>query len=736
MQKGYSNPLLLLLAICIWGMAPGIQADQEGDLFELELEQLEHMIVTAQKRSENLQDVPVSISAFTGEDLTSFGVRDTQALQVVTPGLVYNNTGSSAQPYLRGVGTRFAFAGLEPSVATYVDDRYLARAQATIFELADVERVEVLKGPQGTLYGRNATGGAVRVVTMDVEEELSGELTGSLGSYGLRSFSGTVNVPMSPQFGARISALVRKWDGYADNLEPEGVAELDDRDVGVVRAKMRWDMSERVSSRLTLQYSKQKDNFGNDLVDLSPPGLNLGIAAGGISGQSVDEVATAIDSKIRDEQTAVDLRFDVNLPLADLVSITTFHDFEQTTNTDADGTSTASIDAISVPQDARAFSQEFQLLSVAEGPWQWLAGAYFFDESADFEVILDRSRGDLESQGDQRAETSAFAVFGQATYEFNPRWLLTFGGRWSYEKKKVRVVASSIAPITLPPVPFEDDDDWDEFTPRIVLERRFETGMLYLSYARGFKSGGYNYAASLNDGKVLDPEVLDMVELGWKSLFADGRVQFNGSVYYYDYRDLQVTRVAAGTGGNVTDNAANAEIFGLDLDLAWMVSDWFSLAAGINLLDSEYKDYDASANVFNAAISGDPAEPGMSTVSFDAAGQNLLRAPDSSMFVAAQAEFPLGALSVPVVVSYSWKDDYLFDFVADPSSERLEQKSFGLLSARASIVSGDDHWRLSVWGNNLTNEDDYFMDIVANSSGIRGSHGAPRAWGVDLSYRF
>jgi iron complex outermembrane receptor protein len=126
----------------------------------------------------------------------------------------------------------------------------------------------------------------------------------------------------------------------------------------------------------------------------------------------------------------------------------------------------------------------------------------------------------------------------------------------------------------------------------------------------------------------------------------------------------------------------------------------------------------------------------MSTVSFDAAGQNLLRAPDSSMFVAAQAEFPLGALSVPVVVSYSWKDDYLFDFVADPSSERLEQKSFGLLSARASIVSGDDHWRLSVWGNNLTNEDDYFMDIVANSSGIRGSHGAPRAWGVDLSYRF
>ena len=224
MQKGYRHPLLLLV-IGVGGMAPPVWAEQEDDLFELPLEQLEHMIVTAQKRSENLQEVPVSISAFTGADLVSYGVRDTQALQIITPGLVYNNTGSSAQPYLRGVGTRFAFAGLEPSVATYVDDRYLARAQATIFELADVERIEVLKGPQGTLYGRNATGGAVRVVTMDVQDKLSGALTGTLGNYDLRVFSGTVNVPMSEVLGARLSALVRKRDGYADNLDPRGVGE-------------------------------------------------------------------------------------------------------------------------------------------------------------------------------------------------------------------------------------------------------------------------------------------------------------------------------------------------------------------------------------------------------------------------------------------------------------------------------------------------------------------------------
>jgi iron complex outermembrane receptor protein len=735
MQKGYRHPLLLLV-IGVGGMAPPVWAEQEDDLFELPLEQLEHMIVTAQKRSENLQEVPVSISAFTGEDLVNYGVRDTQALQIITPGLVYNNTGSSAQPYLRGVGTRFAFAGLEPSVATYVDDRYLARAQATIFELADVERIEVLKGPQGTLYGRNATGGAVRVVTMDVQDELSGALTGTLGNYDLRLFSGTVNVPISEVLGARLSALVSKRDGYADNLDPRGVSELDDRDIKVLRAKIRWDMSDRVSSLLTLLYSDQEDNVGNDLVDLSPPGLNVGIAAGGISGRDVDEVATAIDAVIRDEQTAVDLRFDVNLPAVDLVSITTYHDFDQEANTDADGTSSAVIDALSVPQDAQAFSQEFQLLSVSEGPWRWITGVYYFSETADFEVILDRGMADLDSQGDQRAETTAFAVFGQATYDFSPRWSLTLGGRWSYEEKQVRVAASGIAGITLPPVPFDDEDDWSELTPKVTLERNFERGMVYLSYARGFKSGGYNYAASLNDGQVLDPEILDMIEVGWKTTFGDGRVQFNGAVYYYDYQDLQVTRAVAGSGVNVTDNAADAEVLGIDLDLAWMLTDWFSLTAGVSLLDSEYQDYDASANVFNAALTGDPAAPGMTSVPFNANGESLLRAPDSSLFVAAQMQLPFGATRVPVVVTYSYKDDYPFDFVADPTSDRLVQNSYALLSARATIATANQHWSFSIWGNNLTDEDDYFMDIVANSAGIRGSHGAPRTWGLDVAYRF
>jgi len=734
MLKGERYTFALLLA-WLGSIAPLTQAEQREDLFELPLEELEQMVVTARKRTENLQEVPLSISAFSGEDLTRFGIQTTQSLQSAVPGLVFNNTGSSAQPYLRGVGTRFAFAGLESSVATYLDDRYLARAQATMFQLADIERIEVLRGPQGTLYGRNATGGAIRVLTRGVEETFSGNITGTLGDYKLRAISGTVNIPLSSTFGTRLTALIRKRDGYADNLDPNGVSQLDDRDVSVLRGKFRWDISERVSSLLTVQYSDQKDNFSNDLIDLSPPGLNLGIAAGGISGISRGEVATAIDSVISDEQLSMDLRFDVNLPRVDFVSITGYHDFEQDTNTDADGTSSATIDAIHVPQEARAFSQEFQLLSATEGPWDWITGFYFFDENADFEVVLDRGAG-LESQGDQRAETTAFALFGQATYDFNPDWSLTLGARWSYEEKKARVRASSIAGSTLPPVPYADEDDWSELTPKLTVVRRIAPGMLYLTYARGFKSGGYNYAASVSGGQPLDPEILDMLELGWKTSHADGRLQFSGSLFYYDYKDLQVTRVVAGTGVNRTENAADAEALGLDLDLTWLPTDWMVLTAGLSLLDSQYKDFDASATVFNAALTGDPDEPGMSTVLFDASGEDLLRAPGASMFLSVLVQIPLAAIQAPVTVTYSYKDDYLFDFVADPSTERLSQNSYGLLSARATVTTPNEALSFSIWGNNLTNEEDYFTDIVANAAGIRGSPGAPRAWGVDMTYRF
>jgi len=696
---------------------------------------LEEVVVTAQKRAESLQDVPLAVSTLSGEDLTNFGVSGTQALQMTTPGLVFSNTGASAQPYLRGVGTRLALNGLESSIATYIDDRYVSRPAAAMFEFADVERVEVLKGPQGTLYGRNATGGAIRVISKGVSDELEGSVKASVGNFGAYGLSGTVSVPITDDFGARFTALTKQRDGYADNLSPLGASEWDDQDYQAYRAKFRWDTTENVTAHLSLDYAERNDNAGNDIVDLSPPGLNVGIAQGGISGKDIDEVATALKGNDESEEFSAQLRFDVAFDQVDFSSITTYMDLEQFRITDADGTSTQTLDVPAIYEEAQDFSQEFQLVSNSSESWDWILGAYYFSSDVDYDLTLDAGRDFHLSQGFQNVETTAWAVFGQTTWHIDEAWALTLGARWNSEKKEVETLASTNAPVTITSgLPFEDDEKWDEFTPKVTLEYNLEEAMVYLTYARGFKSGGYNYPAA--GSEALDPEILDMVELGLKGDFLDNSLRLNASLYYYDYTDLQVTRAASGGGGLVTtENAADAEILGFDADITWLATDHLTITAGINLLETEYKDYDANAKVFNAVLTGDPSVPGMSDVEYDASGKSMLRSPDWSGFVSAEYEFEAGDASVPVVVTYSYKDEYEFDFVADPLSERLIQDSYGLLSARISYVTPSADWIVAAWGNNLTDEE-YFSDIVGNSRGIRGSWGLPRTYGVDVTFNF
>ncbi|MFV0276624.1 MAG: TonB-dependent receptor domain-containing protein, partial [Parahaliea sp.] len=310
---------------------------------------------------------------------------------------------------------------------------------------------------------------------------------------------------------------------------------------------------------------------------------------------------------------------------------------------------------------------------------------------------------------------------------------------WSTEEKEVTVKQSKIAGINLAPFPFEDEKDWSEFTPKATLEYNFDAGMVYLTYARGFKSGGYNYAATNGAGLPLEPEILDMLEFGWKTELLDGLLRFNGAAYYYDYQDLQVTRAVAGPGDAViqtTENAANATIMVLDIDLTWLATELISITMVLNLMDSEYEDYEASAQVFNTRLTGNPNAPGMGTVLLDADGEKMLRTSDWSGFISAKFDFQAGDGRMPLVVTYSYKDDYDYDFIGDPLSEGLRQDGFGLLNARLSYHTPSESWVASLWGKNLTAEDDYFDDIVANPSGLRASHGAPRTYGIDLTYYF
>jgi len=709
---------------------------------------LEEVVVTAQKRSESLQDVPVTLQAFSNEALTDFGITNTQDLQNITPGLVINNTGTQGQIYLRGVGTRFAFSGIEPSVATYIDDRYVSRPSSSIFEFADVERIEVLKGPQGILYGRNATGGAIRVVTLDVVDELEGSVTGTYGNYDQMGLSGTVNVPITDDFGMRLSTLIKKRDGYVDNLDKRGHSDYNDEDSQSYRAKLRWDITDAVTSRLTVDYSNVNDYNGLAVTNVSPPGLNIGEALGGFSGNDSDNMASAINNPTDTDEYSAQLRFDVELENLDFVSVTTYWDYDSDSSVDADGTSLIGQDVTHIYQKSHSYSQEFQLISDTDSDWSWILGAYYLDETNEqFELVADLQdlRGFAISLGNQGTDVTAYAAFGQLSYNFNEQWALTVGARYSYEEKKVEVSKPSpLALVSTAPWPYKDDADWDEVTPKVSLEYSFDYGMAYLTYSAGFKSGGYNYAASIQlpgigTTPVLEPEKLDMYELGWKTELFDDTLRLNGAIYYYDYTDLQVLRgttdPTTGTTQTYLENASDASVLGLDLDATWAATDNLTLSGGLNILDTEYKDFQTSAYAYNATLTGDPAAPGMTQIPFDADGEDLLRASDYSAFVSARYEFQAGNARMPLVVTYSYKDDYNYDFVADPLTDNLVQEGYGLLNARLSYIAPSENWSLALWGKNLTDEE-YFNDIVPNTVGVRATYGAPLTYGVDVNFTF
>lgn len=271
------------------------------------------IVVTATKRSEGLMSIPVAVSAYTGDTLSKMGVTGAQGLQMATPAVVFPNAGAYSQPYIRGVGSRLLQNGFDPSVAAYVDGRYVSRQSAINFEFADIDRVEVLKGPQGVLFGRNASAGAIRVITKDVSKDLEGYVKGGYGNYNRVALQGAINLPLSDTLGIRISADTLHRDGYAKNLIATGRRQWDNRHWYSVRSKIRWEPTDTFDARLTTSYWKSNDIAGNDLIQVGRLDLSTGIRLGGVTGANRKQVASDSDDKIRKREAAreLDLHFDL-----------------------------------------------------------------------------------------------------------------------------------------------------------------------------------------------------------------------------------------------------------------------------------------------------------------------------------------------------------------------------------------------------------------------------------------
>jgi iron complex outermembrane receptor protein len=707
-------------------------------------EGLQEIVVTAQKRAQSVQDVAATVTAFSPEALEKSGVNDAAALQLRTPGMVVSTNGAYGQPYVRGIGSDIINPGTDAPVAIYLDGAYQPRPTAALTEFLDVDRVEVLKGPQGTLYGRNATGGAINIVSRDPGDELGADSTLVYGNRDQVTFRGALNTPLSDESAARISGFYTEHDGFSRNLL-DG-RRLDDEKLWGVRGKLKIDPGESLSVVLLAEYTHENDsrNLAEKVVD--SPALPLPVRdlapLLGYAAPVIPPDPRDLEADFLNEQQMSQLRMNAavtwKLGSLELKSITGFTRVHTQGILDLDGTEIPFSYDREIGR-SRAVTENLQLSSATGGAFEWLAGLEYLHEEAaqnfDARLPFFGPPSDIEFGTDSPVAgfiwasgitTNAASAFVDARWEFAPKWTLTGGARYSWEDKDATFGETLIDPFGLltgvpgtAVIPAEPQRSFRAWTPKVGLEfRPVEHTLLYLTATRGFKSGGFNL---MNTGETFAPEKIWSYETGVKTSWLDNRLRTNASAFYYDYKDLQVNQFSGVT--NLITNAAKSKIKGVELQLDARPLPRFAIDAAAAWLDATYSEY----------LTRDANQAGTPVV--DLSGNQMPKAPRFTATLGTDIDVPIGALGkLTMRAELRYQSSVYFDQF---NTAQLEQGGYTLLNARMAYLTADDHWELALFGRNLTDKV-YRQSMVRvdNVFGTVAFFGAPRLYGIEAHYRY
>jgi iron complex outermembrane receptor protein len=679
---------------------------------------VEEVVVTAERREQNVQRVPIAISVISAKSAEQIGVRTTQDLATAVPGVTYNQSLSGATFYIRGVGQSDVNPGQELPVSIYVDGVYLATPTGGLFSLNNIERVEVLKGPQGTLFGRNATGGVIQVVTKDPEQTPSADISIGYANYDTLSGSLYGTTGIADNLAADIAIYAyNQGDGWGKNVFTN--TPIYRSSEFNARTKWLWTPDAATTVTLAANYASVYADVG--AADAIYPGST---AVGGYTSSGFYNINSEIARPHSDYKTwGLSLTADRDLSWAELKSISSFQNLNEHTTYDNDSTPVYLVDALR-NYPAQTFTQELQLLSPSDSKIQWIAGFYYLNDRVALDPLTIKGPGlgagptfQLFRYGVQH--TQSYAGYGEVTWPLFAGTNLITGARYTIDERQFHDQDINTLGSHIPPV--NDTDKWSKPTWRAVLDHQFDPDVYgYIQYSTGFKSGQFNMIAPTSPPVL--PETLSDYEAGLKTQLFNGRVTLNIAGYFYNYDNIQLTRVII--GGTQTFNAAAAQAKGIDVDSAIKVSDNFSLTGALSYFDGTYTSFP------NAPGTVPKPGGGNATVSFDASGNSMIFAPKFQAAVGGVYTIPSDVGDFSLQGEYSYNSGYYFAV-----DNRVKQPAYSMVNASVEWTAPSKRWSLRFWGKNLANAkiSTYFSEAAY---GDFSGPAAPLTFGAELSMHF
>jgi iron complex outermembrane receptor protein len=683
---------------------PGDESEQPGPQTETASDdEPGEILVTAQRREERLKDVPLSVTVIDAQQLEQSGISGSRELAALTPGVTINTTGAAAQATVRGVGNTVVGGNAESPVALYIDGVYVSGQYFAVFDLANIESIQVLKGPQGTLFGRNATGGAILVTTSRPSSILTGSVSASYANFDDVRVGGFISGPITDTLRFDIAGNYHADNGYArDVVRGTRLSEYEEKSA---RAKLMFAPDGDTRITLIGDWGRVRDETAVSLKVVGRPAT-----AGAFVPEDPREFALSFDPYSISEGRGVSLEIMHDFGTFTVKSLSAYRKTKNYSLTDQDRVA-ANIQRIDTTIRDEYITQEVTASNSNPGRFEWIAGAFYYGDTVKNPTFL--NVGTLLN--DAYLQVDAWALFGEGTFALTDAFKITAGLRYSNEERTFRSRRNAGNPTAA----FRSLEA-DAWTPRVsLLYALTPASNIYATYSKGFKSGLFP-AATFNAAPV-NPETIEAYEVGYK--LSRGGTSLNLATFYYDYKDLQVTtRTPAGL--QTLLNAASAEIYGVDADLNVRLTQGLRLRLAGAYTHSEYKDF------VNAPLFVPLAAGGNATLAGDASGNPLVRTPKWTATAGLRYETDLGSGKVDFSGDIYYNSGFSWTF-----DNRYRQDDYTLVNAQVGWSPPGENFRVAVFGRNLTNTL-YSMGTSVTTAATAAAYARPRSYGVAVNFKF